>query len=105
MIWLAWAERLAAQSRRLSSHDGIPGVGVTRRRDVTRRHQAIDELLVVRPEFKLQRFGIAVPLRLGARAGYDGADEPVLKDPRRGERNRRRAALGRVSGDRLRDFN
>jgi hypothetical protein len=52
-----------------------------------RCNEAIDKLLVVRPELQLQRLDIAVPLCFGTRARDGAADKPVLEHPCESEGN------------------
>ena len=97
---MAWR---VASAQYEATFDRIARIRIARRRCVARRHQTVDELLVVGSELQLQRFDIAVPVRLGAGARNGGADEPVLEDPGEREGDRGRAALCGMRGHLLRD--
>ena len=68
-----------------------------------RRHETVDEALIVWTGLDVQRFDIAVPLRLGAWAGDGRAEEAVLEHPGQGEGHRGGATLGCVRGHLLSD--
>src|SRR5260370_8009854 len=68
-----------------------------------RCNEAIDKVLVVRPELQLQCFDIAVPLCFGTRTRDGAADEPVLEHPCESEGNGSRAVFRCMIGDRSRN--
>ena len=61
--------------------------------------QRIDERLVLGGQLHVQRFHIAVPVRLGPRAGDRGSDQTVVQHPRDGEGHRIGATGAGIVGD------
>src|SRR6185437_7299612 len=81
----------------------IGGVVVARGRGVARRHQPIDQRLVLGGEAVVERAQVILPVLLGARSADHRGDEAVVEHPGDGELSGGDAALCRMRLDLLRE--
>src|SRR5579859_3972851 len=86
---------LLSAGPRDASLDGVSRIVVTGRRGMTRRHEAIDQRLVLGGELVLERAPVVGPLRLRAWARHSPGHQRIIEHPRDGElAGRETARLG-----------
>ena len=88
----------------LATGVGIPGVGITGRRGVTRRHKPIDQIFVLDGEFVLEGAQVFLPLLHRPGPCQNRGDELIVEHPVERKLARRHATLFGVFLDRLGHF-
>src|SRR4051794_3983113 len=89
---------------RQATFNRVLRIVVARRRWMASRDESVDERLVFGVEAVREPAEIVVPLRLGARTGDGGGNEPVVEHPIDRELSRRHAARFGAGLDPLRQF-